>query len=533
MFIRPPGALLRLWVNPISKPIVPIPDSSSASHTTSHDETTTTATVDEHVSAHGAHAKAPPLSLEDRQHQARAALAEPTLSKRKTPGPTYPKHLAASMRAQGLAVNALKTIRPGHPVRTRVLRLDDGTEYTASSHLFGGTFGAVSLALSQRGEPCAIKVLRTQFKPGRISAKTSLSTMPDIERELAYMQAYMSPEVHGAKDTAGNVYLFMPLMFASSHDVAKRLQGGPQHRAFVRSALAQLAHSLQSMHADGHVHLDLKPGNAMVREDGRVSLSDFGSATPTRRDWVMPATPIFSAPESFDLAQGSFDDAKADTWSLGMSALAMLHDLRESPFAKAGGFAMFGMLSDFADWRASFMHDGSFDLAAMQRHAASPTAGSDKAQTHEQAQFKDFSTYFHAAARRDARLCKLVLEKLLQPDVSQRASMDEVHQQLRALQPEDSAEEQGARTAVQQLASQNNTFRAVLAALSARQQADEGLESEGDSTPESSARSTDFLLPPQHAPETLNKQNKKTPLALTVLTRIVCLSVRTLDDDKY
>ena len=497
------------------------------------------ASTDESGAARGVHEAPPPVSLEARQLQAQAALAQPTLSKHKAAGVTYPERLAASMQAEGFAVAALDTLRPGRTIRTRSLCLDDGTHYTVSSHLFGGTFGSVSLALSQRGEPWAVKVLRTQLKPGRLTAKTSVSDMPGIERELAYMQAYMSPKVHGAKDANGNVYLFMPLLLASTHEVAKTLRRGPAHRAFVRSAIAQLAQSLQSMHADGHVHLDLKPGNAMVRNDGQVILSDFGSATTTRRSWVMPATPIFSAPECFDFNLDSFDDAKADTWSLGISALAMLHDVQDSPFGSTTDFGMRGVLRDFIDWRASLMNGNSFDMAAMARHATSSTA-------HEQNQSKKFSTYFGAAAKRDAHLCKLVLENLLQPEASQRATMDEVHQLVRALQPEGGDEEKAARTAVQQMAHENTTVRVVFAALRARQQAGNGIDPvvkrksndtpesddtpETDDTPESSAHSTALLIAPEGSPGTKPKDKKKTPLALTVLTRIACLSIRTLDD---
>ena len=44
----------------------------------------------------------------------------------------------------------------------------------------------------------------------------------------------------------------------------------------LRAAFSQLTAGLMALHASGHLHRDVKPSNALVANDGRVVLLDFG-----------------------------------------------------------------------------------------------------------------------------------------------------------------------------------------------------------------------------------------------------------------
>ena len=77
--------------------------------------------------------------------------------------------------------------------------------------------------------------------------------------------------------------------------------------------------ALEAAHKAGIVHRDVKPGNVIVREDGRVSLTDFGIAM-TAGDPSITSTglllgsPAFIAPER---AKGGRPEPPSDLFSLG------------------------------------------------------------------------------------------------------------------------------------------------------------------------------------------------------------------------
>jgi hypothetical protein len=81
-----------------------------------------------------------------------------------------------------------------------------------------------------------------------------------------------------------------------------------------------VANGLDAVHRAGVLHLDVKPGNVLVGDDGRIVLTDFGPAvTPEgvaafARAGIILGSPKYIAPERL------FDDsttAASDLWSLG------------------------------------------------------------------------------------------------------------------------------------------------------------------------------------------------------------------------
>jgi tetratricopeptide (TPR) repeat protein len=111
--------------------------------------------------------------------------------------------------------------------------------------------------------------------------------------------------------------LFTVSPFVAGGDLASRLEAGsPLPLVEILRIGAQVGHALESIHAAGISHRDVKPGNILLDDRGDACLCDFGLAVDAvlGPQSAMAGTPAYIAPEQIANPPGG---ASADLYSLG------------------------------------------------------------------------------------------------------------------------------------------------------------------------------------------------------------------------
>jgi serine/threonine protein kinase len=137
---------------------------------------------------------------------------------------------------------------------------------------------------------------------------------------LARMRHAGVVQVYDVGEHAGCPYFSME--YVSGGSLSDKLAGGPLPPDQAAHTVADLAHTLHAVHAQGILHRDLKPGNILVGKDGTLKVSDFGLAKLTEGEASLTGsgtvlgTPAYMAPEQ---ARGQSKGAgpAADVYGLG------------------------------------------------------------------------------------------------------------------------------------------------------------------------------------------------------------------------
>lgn len=201
------------------------------------------------------------------------------------------------------------------------------------------------------------------------SIRLELSSQPEIvarfKQELRLARKVVHPNVcrvfdlGSERSTTGEQVHFFTLEFIQGEPLASWMTAQPVPLNTTLRLARQLSSGLASIHAEGIVHRDVKPGNVIVRQlsDGvQATLLDFGIARSRDRveglqttgAGVRLGTPDYMAPE---VLRGLGATPKSDLFSLGLvlyqlitgqhpcpnpgtrSALSALGELKPKPIA--------------------------------------------------------------------------------------------------------------------------------------------------------------------------------------------------------
>ncbi|MGH9333835.1 MAG: serine/threonine-protein kinase, partial [Vicinamibacteria bacterium] len=174
---------------------------------------------------------------------------------------------------------------------------------------------------------------------GKLGRRVALKVLPPelanaerrkrFETEAKAVAALNHPNIvhlYSIEETEGLYFLTMELV--TGETLSERIPvGGLPLKKFFPIAIP-IADALAAAHERGVVHRDLKPGNVMIGEDGRVKVLDFGLAkldpegasglmgeiSATQEGHVI-GTVSHMSPEQ---AEGKFIDHRTDIFSLGV-----------------------------------------------------------------------------------------------------------------------------------------------------------------------------------------------------------------------
>jgi serine/threonine-protein kinase len=206
--------------------------------------------------------------------------------------------------------------------------------YLHARHLASGGMAAVFAAEDVLlGRSVAVKVLSERFLGDDQAVRR-------FEREArAAAKASQHPHVVTIYDVGeydGRPFIVMELMSGGS--LATVLRAGRPSREDTLRWIGEAAAALDHAHEHGIVHRDVKPGNLLLDERGRLGVADFGIArlafesAVTQTGQVL-GTAAYISPEQ---ARGESASAASDRYSLAVVAYELLTGTR--PYA-GGTFA--------------------------------------------------------------------------------------------------------------------------------------------------------------------------------------------------
>ncbi|OGQ18792.1 MAG: hypothetical protein A2138_11770, partial [Deltaproteobacteria bacterium RBG_16_71_12] len=185
-----------------------------------------------------------------------------------------------------------------------------------------GAAGTVFLARdSLLGSTLALKVLHKDLFGDR-------EVRERFRRELLLARRVTHPgvcRIHDLHEEDGAT--FLTLEYVPGDTLAALIHAhGKLDTARTLLILRELAPPLSAAHAAGVIHRDLKPGNIMVRDDGTISILDFGMATAGDLQRITQAGRTvgslrFIAPEVWEGKQAT---TASDLYAVGVTLYACL-----------------------------------------------------------------------------------------------------------------------------------------------------------------------------------------------------------------
>ncbi|KAE8213013.1 hypothetical protein CF327_g3405 [Tilletia walkeri] len=154
-------------------------------------------------------------------------------------------------------------------------------EWRVGTHRYRA--GKNAEVLGEGGFGTVVRVVDMMGCPDRARKRQAYEIVPD-SRLLLELQALKRLQPHrGIVELVdichrqGKIDIIMPIYWGSLHDLLDQEGRGLRH-GMARNLSLQLFGAVSHIHRQGLAHLDIKPGNLLLSEDGCIKICDFGLA---------------------------------------------------------------------------------------------------------------------------------------------------------------------------------------------------------------------------------------------------------------
>ncbi|TYB62683.1 protein kinase [Nonomuraea sp. PA05] len=191
--------------------------------------------------------------------------------------------------------------------------------YELITPLGRGTMGTVWRARDRAlGREVAVKEIR---QDSGLTEEQRTELRERMVREGRIASRINHPSVASIHDVLiqdNSPWIIMELIEARSLEQVIE-EEGPLPPRLVAEIGVDLLGALRAAHVQGITHRDVKPGNVLITESGRVVLTDFGIAkaegdSRLTKTGMVIGSPGYTAPER---ARGEYTGPESDLWSLG------------------------------------------------------------------------------------------------------------------------------------------------------------------------------------------------------------------------
>jgi len=198
--------------------------------------------------------------------------------------------------------------------------LPDGYQlqnYRIANVLSCGGFSIVYLAYDENDLPVAIK----EYLPAQLALRQEGDALPSIvEENLGTFRYGLKCFFEEGRSLArlshpnvvrvlnffrANETVYMVMRYERGRTLQEHIQAhrGSISESFIRRVFTQLLNGLREVHSNKLLHLDIKPANIYIRNDGAPVLIDFGAARQTLTQEVSRLNPMytpgFAPPEQY------------------------------------------------------------------------------------------------------------------------------------------------------------------------------------------------------------------------------------------